>query len=208
MSAKALAGKHAVDLIDYAVRSAQMIGKNVSVSGSTLDITGGTAGSFALSVTNPDASNTSDGINVTAGTNGGSGALLMQFSRPDGTQIGNVAQASATTVAYNTTSDARLKDHVGLFQDGFSLVKRIQVRRYTFKSDPHKRVQVGFYAQELSEIWPDAVTPGGDDPTKNPWSVDYGKLTPLLVQTCQELILKIEAIKGRLVRLEDRVATK
>lgn len=47
--------------------------------------------------------------------------------------------------------------------------------------------EYGFYAQELYTVYPQAVTVGGEDPSKDPWSIDYSKLTPVLVKAIQEL---------------------
>jgi uncharacterized protein YlxW (UPF0749 family) len=59
-------------------------------------------------------------------------------------------------------------------------------------------------------VFPNAVTPGGDDPAKNPWTVDYGRVTPLLVKAVQEQQAEIEALKAKITALEqeNRVARK
>jgi hypothetical protein len=61
---------------------------------------------------------------------------------------------------------------------------KIQVRDYVYKADVANTLTTGFIAQELFEIFPNAVTkPDNDDKM---WSVDYGKVTPLLVKAIQE----------------------
>jgi hypothetical protein len=59
------------------------------------------------------------------------------------------------------------------------------VRDYNFIGETRR--QQGVLAQELAEVYPDAVSHGGDDPKTNPWSVDYGRLTPLTILAIQEL---------------------
>src|SRR5204863_88357 len=99
----------------------------------------------------------------------------------DGTTIGGVRQNSATSVSYNTTSDERLKTNI--LQSKFSIndLLKIQVRDYNYKDDKTGNLQTGFIAQQLYTVFPNAVTPGGEDAKTNPWMVDYGRITPLLV---------------------------
>lgn len=42
-------------------------------------------------------------------------------------------------------------------------------------------------AQELYPIYPEAVIVGGDDPLEDPWTVDYGRLSPPIVKSIQDL---------------------
>jgi peptidoglycan hydrolase CwlO-like protein len=60
-----------------------------------------------------------------------------------------------------------------------------------YKADAANTLTTGFIAQELFEIFPNAVTkPANDDKM---WSVDYGKVTPLLVKAIQDQQATIEA---------------
>ena len=72
---------------------------------------------------------------------------------------------------------------------------KIQVNDYNYKATPN-RPETGFIAQQLNTVFPNAVTPGGEDPTKNPWTVDYGRITPVLVKAIQEQQVEIEALKA------------
>ena len=91
-------------------------------------------------------------------------------------------------------SDARLKENVRPSSRGLEALGRIQVRDYNFIGDTRR--QQGVLAQELAEVYPDAVSRGGDDPKTKPWSVDYGRLTPLTILAIQELQQAYEA-QGR-----------
>lgn len=51
----------------------------------------------------------------------------------------------------------------------------------------------GFIAQELYQVLPTAVVVGGEDAKTEPWMVDCGLLTPLLVKSTQEQQDLIEA---------------
>ena len=61
----------------------------------------------------------------------------------------------------------------------------------------------GFLAQELNAEYPWAVSEGGEDEKTNPWAVDYGKLTPILVKAIQEQQTIINDLKSRITTLEN-----
>jgi hypothetical protein len=75
----------------------------------------------------------------------------------------------------------------------------LPVRDFAFKSDLSRTIVTGFIAQELDKVFPEAVTTNGDDgetPLKDkvkPWSVDYGRVTPLIVKGVQDLKLESDA---------------
>jgi hypothetical protein len=136
----------------------------------------------------------SNGIIIQAGSNATDGAEMIQFKRNDGTNIGSISQNAATTVAYNTTSDRRLKDNIVNTHFSINDLMKVQVRDYFYKADPNKTPTTGFIAQELYEIFPNAVSKPANE--EEMWSVDYGKITPLLVKAIQDqqaLIEKLEA---------------
>lgn len=142
-------------------------------------------------------------VHITGGQDTYSAANnFLSFARPDGTTIGTVAQNASTTVAYSTSSDARLKENVSTSSAGLDALMKIQVRDYNFKSDANKKKEQGFIAQELYVVYPQAVTVGGDDAKVQPWSVDYGRLTPLLVKAVQDQQAQIQALQTRLEKLE------
>ena len=60
----------------------------------------------------------------------------------------------------------------------------------------------GTLANAISDIYPQAVTAGGDDPKTHPWQVDYGKLTPLLVKSVQDLQSENDQLKVRADKAE------
>ncbi len=66
--------------------------------------------------------------------------------------------------------------------------------------------QTGFLAQELNSFIPQVVTVGGDDAETEPWMVDYGKMTPVIVSAIQEQQEQIEELKAKNAELEQRLA--
>lgn len=152
---------------------------------------------------------------IKGGDNSTTGSKLLAFNRPDDTEIGSVQQNAAGTVAYNTTSDARLKADIVDSPLGLAELLQVKVRQFRYKSDPTNRPMTGFIAQELRPIFPDAVSTGhGEEETKecdcamaegchdadccrvNPWGVDYGRMTPLIVRAVQQLEARVRALGG------------
>ena len=122
----------------------------------------------------------------------------------NGLYIGAITR-TAGGVAFNTTSDVRLKENIKATHYGVSDLMKIQVKDYNFIADK-KTPNTGFIAQQLYEIFPDAVTVGGKDAKTNPWSVDYGKVTPLLVKAIQDQQAEIEKLKNQNELLRGEVA--
>jgi hypothetical protein len=120
---------------------------------------------------------------------------FLIFSR-SGTQIGGIVQNGTAAVAYNTTSDRRLKENITNTRGGLSKLMGINVHDFNFITDPSKTTVQGFIAQELYKVYPEAVTPGGADPHAKPWAVEYGRLTPLLVKSVQELKAENDNLKA------------
>ena len=67
------------------------------------------------------------------------------------------------------------------------------MKDFNFKNDATRKVNTGFIAQELYNIFPDAVTI--PDSENGIWQVDYGRVTPLLVKAIQDQQLQINTLK-------------
>jgi hypothetical protein len=110
---------------------------------------------------------------------------------------------TAFAIAWNTPSDRRLKNNIVNTHFGINDLIKIQVRDYVYKADASKTMVTGFIAQELYEIFPNAVTkPAKED---DMWSVDYGKVTPLLVKAIQDQQATIEAQQKQIDELKRMV---
>ena len=107
--------------------------------------------------------------------------------------IGSIKAASASSVQYNTTSDARLKENITDAPNQLNVILNAQVRKFNWKSDGAS--SVGFIAQELINVIPEVIQEGGDDENLEPYQIDYGKLTPYLVKAIQEQQEQIEAMQ-------------
>ncbi len=115
----------------------------------------------------------------------------------NGVNVGSITTTGLAT-AYNTTSDARLKENVTGTSFGLSTLMKINVADYNYISDSKKVLQTGFVAQELFKTYPQAVQAGGENAKTNPWMIDYSKLTPLLVKSIQDEHAIIQAQEKRI----------
>ena len=124
-------------------------------------------------------------------TSGIANGAYCVFKNESGTEIGTIKRISTTNaVAYNTTSDYRLKEDLKPIK-GLELISKIKV--YDFKWKEHNDRMDGVIAHELQEIIPYAVT--GEKDAEKMQQVDYSKLVPILVQAIQEQQTQIEELK-------------
>jgi hypothetical protein len=125
-------------------------------------------------------------------TDDSSGGTFIAFRNSATTNIGNISRVLATNaVAYNTSSDYRLKED---FKEIKGLEKLSAIKVYDFKWKGFDSRMDGVIAHELAEILPYAVY--GEKDGKEMQGVDYSKLVPILVKAIQELNTKIENLKN------------
>lgn len=132
--------------------------------------------------------------------------------------VGSIAM-SASATAYNTSSDGRLKtERVAL--EAIEIVRALQAYEFTWEYAAGRPRGVGFIAQEVWQVVPDAVTPGDKDPNLRPghegfepWAIDQSKLVPHLWAGCRWMLTTIEsqraeiqALTAALQALDQRVA--
>lgn len=121
---------------------------------------------------------------------------LVMFTNKSNLIIGTISRNSnANSIAFNTTSDVRLKTGIRPTRYGLRDLMNIQVSDYRYKGFAGATSQTGFLAQQLYKVYPEAVTKGNDADEKQPYMVDYSKLTPLLVKSVQELKAQVDALE-------------
>jgi hypothetical protein len=113
-------------------------------------------------------------------------------------QVGSVSVTTSGTT-YNTTSDIRLKQDIEPLQATDKLMAMNPVS-YAWKADPDGQRSMGFIAQEMQEVMPEAVSTGDDDDAM--MSMDYGRITPILVSALQDAHKKIEQLEQRIAEME------
>jgi hypothetical protein len=113
--------------------------------------------------------------------------------RNGGSDVGFISYTNLA-VAYNVTSDARLKHDIVDAPEASSLIDALQVRSFKWNADNSEQ-RYGFIAQELVEVAPEAVSqPEDPDATMG---VDYSKLVPMLVKELQSLRARVAELEGK-----------
>ena len=135
------------------------------------------------------------GLGITNSSTTRTGYFLYFFNDTGGSN-GYINQVNNTTVAYTTTSDVRLKNNIRDFQNSGSIIDAIKPR--TFDWNCGGKDATGFIAQELNEVFPEAVSAGdvGDEIDKT-WGIDPAKLVPVLVAEIQSLRRRLEALESK-----------
>ena len=161
----------------------QTTGSGLTVA--STDVTGGYAVMNVYS---------SDAVNATQ--------IAINFVRTTG-QVGSIATTASST-AYNTSSDYRLKENVIPLTGAIDRVKTLSPKRFNFTVEPDRTVD-GFLAHEVTAV-PEAITGTKDqvDDDGNPvyQGIDQSKLVPLLTAALQEAVAKIELLETRISALE------
>jgi hypothetical protein len=105
------------------------------------------------------------------------------------TKVGSIT-ANGNSVAYNTTSDYRLKENIEPLVNALTRINQLSVHRFNFKNDTTKTID-GFLAHEVANIVPESINGEKDavDPDGNMiiQQIDQSKLIPLLTASVQEL---------------------
>lgn len=112
--------------------------------------------------------------------------------------------------ALNTTiqslSDRRLKENIVDATDGLDIIKSLRPVRFDWKTETGilKTNQLGFIAQEVEAVFPDAVDTynNSNDPSDPYKSVGAGLLIPVLVKALQELKAMNDTLTARVAQLE------
>ena len=110
----------------------------------------------------------------------------------------DMSEAGAATFNNNVTaySDARLKSDIKTIEGGLEKVS--QLRGVTYIRDDNKNggQQIGVIAQEVEEIIPQVVMTADDEMGTK--SVDYGRITAVLIESIKELKAEIDELKEKL----------
>jgi len=117
--------------------------------------------------------------------------VIWDFLNSSGTRRGWINGSSATAVAYNTSSDKRLKKDIENLPSQIDNIKKLNVRKYKWIESNED--DIGFIYQEVKEVFP--LFDDKQDDT-NYHGLDYGKFTPYLWSGVLELINRLEALEN------------
>jgi hypothetical protein len=195
----------------------------LAVSSTGLAVTG------ALSSTGNFIAGTSSGVGGRVEANGGSGqnglgaytptaansavAMWNAATSGDNVFVSFFTETSITArgtidynragnlVRYNTTSDQNLKTNIRPLTNSGLLIDRLQPRIFDWKAEGHNTDNAGFIAQEVFEVFPDAVSKGSDTFSESSdykqWAMDAGKFMPLVIAELQSLRARVAALESK-----------
>lgn len=131
------------------------------------------------------------GLSIAALNVGSTRFIDFNIGSGSGGQAGSISW-NGSVVAYNITSDYRLKEDLKPI-NGLEIVNKIKVYDYKWKAD-NSRMD-GVLAHELQEVLPYAVT--GIKDGEQMQSVDYSKIVPVLIQSIKDLKAELDTISGK-----------
>ena len=124
--------------------------------------------------------------------------------KTDATTTGSITRVGGTGVAYNTSSDYRLKEDWVAVANASTRVNALKPVNFAWKVDG-SRVD-GFLAHELAEVVPEAVSGEKDavdaDGKPEYQGIDQSKLVPLLTAALQEALARIETLEADVATLK------
>ena len=110
-------------------------------------------------------------------------------------QVGTAGDGSqARANAWNLLSDTRLKKDFRAITKPLSILEQINGYYFYWNTGTDSRRQAGFSAQEVREVYPEVVSEGEDGYL----SIEYGKMTPLLLEAIKELKIRERTVKGKI----------
>lgn len=137
---------------------------------------------------------------------------IFSFQNASGTTRGQIDGTDATSIAYQTSSDRRLKKDILDMPSMYDKIKNLKPSKFKWKENDKE--DFGFIAQDVYNILPnlrgdmsdiyfdlesfDIENPVRKDGTKHYYGLDYGKLTPYLTKALQETIEKLETLTNKI----------
>ncbi len=140
-----------------------------------------------------------EGIAISKFDNNSTTAQIFQrFYINNGTGgSGQINANGSGAAAFGSFSDARLKENIVDIPSQLQNICSLRPVEFDYKDGSGH--QIGFIAQEMEQVYPDAVAQGTDDMlTVTGWS----KTEARLVKALQEAIAKIETIEAKVAALE------
>ena len=195
-------------------------GYGASAPQMTFDLPHGTPGNYVWQISSSEKMRLDSSGNLAIATTGASGRVTIGNADSTGTglyvNVNNTAHylarfeyggstvgsitTNGTTVAYNISSDYRLKENIAPMTGALAKVAALKPVTYTWKADGS--VGEGFIAHELAEVCPAAVTGEKDavDAEGNPryQGIDTSFLVATLTAALQEAVAEINQLKARL----------
>ena len=157
-----------------------------------------------------------DGLDIKNTTNN-TGNSFVAFFNYNNVAAGSITQPTATTVAYNTSSDYRLKEAIAPMTGALAKVALLKPCTYTWKEEFGGTNGQGFIAHELQAVVPECVSGAKDavetytdedgvEQTRPKYQgIDTSFLVATLTAAIQEQQTLITALTARITALEAQI---
>jgi hypothetical protein len=143
---------------------------------------------FAVNNSNAGISYTQ--IQHASGTASGASYEVFYYNA---SPIGSITQNGTTAVAYNTSSDYRLKDNPQPLTNSGAFIDALKPKTWNWKADGSKGV--GFIAHEVQEVSPGSVV--GEKDGEQMQAMEYGS-----AEFIANIIAEIQSLRARVAQLE------
>jgi hypothetical protein len=117
--------------------------------------------------------------------------------------------ADADVVAYSTSvSDKKLKDNIKTIEFGLDKIKNLRGVEFTWNNGGREgQRDIGLIAQEIEKVIPEVVRekemPLMDNSGKKYKTIDYDKITAVLIEAVKEQQEQIDELKRQVKELRD-----
>lgn len=170
--------------------------------------TGAGNGDITLLAADLDTSTTSDdnaalGIQKGSTTNTTSQVLAKFWINGGSTGSGMITANGASTAAFGSFSDRRLKKNIVNIPSQLSNIMKLRPVEFDYKDGSGH--QMGFIAQEMQEVYPDVVSPIDTDKGEYLGIAGWSKTEARLVSAIQELKHENDKLWDYLRKLEKRI---
>ena len=115
---------------------------------------------------------------------------------------GDNAQPAVYAASFPTYSSRRWKHNIQNLNNALSIIQELQGVTYTWNEDHGGFEDFGFIAEEVNKVLPQIAKKGKDGQVDG---VEYGKITPYLVEAMKEQQTIIETQSQRINQLEEQV---
>ena len=154
----------------------------------------GTGGTTTLAIQSSTGDTANPGLLVGKfDNNSTTSQILVRFTINDNSAgSGQITSNGANAAAFGTFSDSRLKDNIVSLPSQLANILSLRPVEFDYKDGSGH--QIGFVAQEMQEIYSDAVGEQNEFLTVTGWS----KTEARLVSAIKELAAKVQALEAKL----------
>jgi len=124
----------------------------------------------------------------------GAGMLFLKNASDEVTVTLNGGIGEIQASSYKSTSSKRFKNKIKNLKNGLNLINSLRPVTFEWKNK-NKLKDIGLIAEEVNEILPMVIAKNDKGEISG---LDYGKLTPILIQAIKELYAEIHDLKSKI----------